>query len=317
MQEHALDRDVFIRMATRGQHGGLARATRDAVMVLKAAGYDVILIETIGVGQDEMDVLDIAQTVVAVVAPGLGDEVQAMKAGLLEMAHIVALNKGDHPGADMALRDLREWCPLVLRTAVVNGEGIPELVMAIAEHQRMIDLRGRAPSPLEERQRAKNTRATMPHELLTVSHRIARVTLHYPPANVLNHSVLKELEQVFGELEVDTYIKVVILTGSGKFFSAGADISELAHLNSSYEGSEFSARGHGLLNRIERFDKPVIAAINGTCVGGGLELAMACHIRLAAAGILLGLPEIKLGLIPGFGGPSGWLASLVHHKRRN
>jgi enoyl-CoA hydratase len=142
----------------------------------------------------------------------------------------------------------------------------------------------------------------MPHELLTVSHRIARVTLHYPPANVLNHSVLKELEQVFGELEVDTYIKVVILTGSGKFFSAGADISELAHLNTSYEGSEFSARGHGLLNRIERFDKPVIAAINGTCVGGGLELAMACHIRLAAAGILLGLPEIKLGLIPGFGG---------------
>jgi LAO/AO transport system kinase len=154
MQEHALDRDVFIRsMATRGQHGGLARATRDAVMVLKAAGYDVILIETIGVGQDEMDVLDIAQTVVAVVAPGLGDEVQAMKAGLLEIAHIVVLNKGDHPGADMALRDLREWCPLVLRTAVVNGEGIPELVMAIAEHQRMIDLRGRAPSPLEERQR--------------------------------------------------------------------------------------------------------------------------------------------------------------------
>lgn len=142
----------------------------------------------------------------------------------------------------------------------------------------------------------------MPHELLTVSHRIARVTMHYPPANVLNHSVLKELEQVFGELEVDTYIRVVILTGSGKFFSAGADINELAHLNSSYEGSEFSARGHSLLNRIERFDKPVIAAINGTCVGGGLELAMACHTRIAAAGISLGLPEIKLGLIPGFGG---------------
>lgn len=142
----------------------------------------------------------------------------------------------------------------------------------------------------------------MPHELLTVSHRIARVTLHYPPANVLNHSVLKELEQVFGELEIDTYIRVVILTGSGKFFSAGADINELAHLNSSYAGSEFSARGQILLNRIERFDKPVIAAINGTCVGGGLELAMACHMRIAAAGISLGLPEIKLGLIPGFGG---------------
>lgn len=147
MQEHALDRDVFIRsMATRGQHGGLARATRESVMVLEAAGYDVIMIETIGVGQDEVDILDVAQTVVAVVAPGLGDEVQAMKAGLLEVAHIVVLNKGDHPGADIALGDLRAWCPLVLRTVAVKGEGIPELVMAIAEHQRTIDPRGRAPS---------------------------------------------------------------------------------------------------------------------------------------------------------------------------
>jgi LAO/AO transport system kinase len=152
MQEHALDRDVFIRsMATRGQHGGLARATREAVIVLMAAGYDVILIETIGVGQDEVDILDVAQTVVAVVAPGLGDEVQAMKAGLLEVAHIVVLNKGDLPGADMALRDLREWCPLVLRTVVVKGEGIPELVMAIAAHQKMIGLRDRAPRLREER----------------------------------------------------------------------------------------------------------------------------------------------------------------------
>jgi LAO/AO transport system kinase len=148
MQKHALDRDVFIRsMATRGQHGGLARATREAVMVLEAAGYDVILIETIGVGQDEVDILNVAQTVVAVVAPGLGDEVQAMKAGLLEVAHIVVLNKGDLPGTDMALRDLREWCPLVLRTVVVKDEGIPELVMAIAEHQKRISLRDRAPSP--------------------------------------------------------------------------------------------------------------------------------------------------------------------------
>lgn len=153
MQEHARDRDVFIRsMATRGQHGGLARATREAALVLEAAGYDVILIETIGVGQGEVDILDVAQTVVAVVAPGLGDEVQAMKAGLLEVAHIVVLNKGDQPGADMALRDLRAWCPLVLRTVAVTGEGIPELVRAIAEHQQTIDRRDRAPRPLEERQ---------------------------------------------------------------------------------------------------------------------------------------------------------------------
>lgn len=142
----------------------------------------------------------------------------------------------------------------------------------------------------------------MPHTLLTVAHRIARVTLHYPPANVLTHAFLKELEQVFGELEADDYVRVVILTGFDRFFSAGADIHELMHLNSTYSGSEFSGRGQACLNRIERFDKPVIAAMNGICLGGGLELAMACHLRIAAAGISLGLPEIKLGVIPGFGG---------------
>jgi LAO/AO transport system kinase len=143
MQEHTLDREVYIRsMATRGHHGGLARATSDAALVLEAAGYDAILIETIGVGQNEVDVVGVAHTVVAVVAPGLGDEVQAMKAGLLEVAHIVVVNKGDLAGADTTLRDLREWCPSVIRTVATTGEGIPGLVAAIAEHQRLRDLQG-------------------------------------------------------------------------------------------------------------------------------------------------------------------------------
>lgn len=141
MQEHTLDHGVYIRsMATRGHHGGLAQATGDARLVLEAAGYEVILIETIGVGQNEVDIMDIAPTVVAVVAPGLGDEVQAMKAGLLEVAHIVVVNKGDLAGADAALRDLREWCPTVLRTVATTGEGIPELVAAITDHQRLCAL---------------------------------------------------------------------------------------------------------------------------------------------------------------------------------
>lgn len=141
MQDHSLDRDVYIRsMATRGHSGGLAQATGDAALVLGAAGYEVILIETIGVGQNELDIVDLAQTVVAVVAPGLGDEVQAMKAGLLEVAHIVVVNKGDLAGADTAQRDLRDWCSTVLRTVATTGEGIPELVAAIAEHQRLRDL---------------------------------------------------------------------------------------------------------------------------------------------------------------------------------
>ena len=141
MQDHSGDRLVYIRsMATRGHQGGLAQATREGLHVLEAAGYDVILIETVGVGQNEIDITQVAQTVIAVVAPGLGDEIQAMKAGLLEVADIVVVNKGDLAGADAALRDLREWCPQVLRTVAVKGEGIPELISAIAEHQRLRDL---------------------------------------------------------------------------------------------------------------------------------------------------------------------------------
>jgi enoyl-CoA hydratase/carnithine racemase len=142
----------------------------------------------------------------------------------------------------------------------------------------------------------------MSHQMLTISHHVARITLHNPPANVLNLSMLKELQLVLNEVEQDECVRVVIVTGSGRFFCAGADINELAHLTTVRSGSEFAVRGQSLLNRIERLEKPVLVAINGTCVGGGLELALACHIRVAAAGALLGLPEIKLGLIPGFGG---------------
>ncbi len=134
MQDHACDRDVFIRsVASRGHHGGLARSTSDMVWVLEAAGYAVILVETVGVGQEDVAVAFVAQTVVAVVAPGLGDEVQAMKAGLLEAAHIVVVNKGDHEGAGATVQDLSEWVAQVIRTVAVKGEGISEVVEAIAK----------------------------------------------------------------------------------------------------------------------------------------------------------------------------------------
>jgi len=144
----------------------------------------------------------------------------------------------------------------------------------------------------------------MPYQLVMVAiaERIATVTLNNPPSNLLNTSVLKELDHLFGTLEADLAVRVVILTASGRSFCTGADIKELAEISTMHQGAEFSGRGQALLNRIERFDKPVIAAINGTCLGGGLELAMACHMRVAAAEIPLGLPEIKLGIIPGFGG---------------
>jgi LAO/AO transport system kinase len=141
MQDHASDPMVYIRsMASRGQRGGVAQATHDGARVLEAAGYDVILIETIGVGQSEVDIANVAHTVVAVVAPGLGDEVQAMKAGLLEIADIVVVNKSDLPGADATLKHLREWCRLVLPVTSVNGKGIPELLAAIAEQVKIHNL---------------------------------------------------------------------------------------------------------------------------------------------------------------------------------
>ena len=144
MQNHSDDRFVYIRsMATRGHRGGMAQATRDGVRVLEAAGYDLILIETVGVGQSEVDVAQLAQTVVAVVTPGLGDDIQAMKAGLLEVADIIVVNKADVAGADAALRDLREWHKHVLATVAIKGEGVPELIAVLAEHQRVRDL-GRA-----------------------------------------------------------------------------------------------------------------------------------------------------------------------------
>ena len=142
----------------------------------------------------------------------------------------------------------------------------------------------------------------MNHQLLTIAHQIARITLHSPPANTITAPVLKELEQVLSEVEQDDYVRAVIVTGSGRFFCAGADIHELTRLNTSHAGTEFALQGQALLNHIERCEKPVLAAINGICVGGGLELALACHMRIAAGGASLGLPEIKLGLIPGFGG---------------
>lgn len=147
MQAHASDPMVYIRsMASRGHRGGVAQATRGAAAVLDAAGFDVILIETIGVGQNELEIVDVAQTVVAVVAPGLGDEVQAMKAGLLEIADIIVVNKRDLGGADATLRDLREWCRRVLPVSAVKAEGIPELIAAIAEHERVQDLEHARPS---------------------------------------------------------------------------------------------------------------------------------------------------------------------------
>ena len=147
MMEHAADRDVFMRsMASRGELGGLAATTWIAAAALDAAGYDPILIETVGAGQSEVEVARLAETTVVVEVPDMGDEVQAIKAGLLEVADIVAVNKGDRPGADRAARQLRAMLstaggrierqpPSVMVTTATTGDGVAALADAIDAHR--------------------------------------------------------------------------------------------------------------------------------------------------------------------------------------
>jgi enoyl-CoA hydratase len=131
---------------------------------------------------------------------------------------------------------------------------------------------------------------------------VADVTFSRPPANALSSAVLKELSSVLDELEADDQVRVVLLHGEGRFFSAGADIKEFTSVKSSDEATALSQNGQQVLERIERFPKPVIAAIHGAALGGGLELAMSCHIRIVSENAKLGLPELQLGIIPGFAG---------------
>jgi LAO/AO transport system kinase len=169
MQDHALDPGVFIRsLATRGQLGGLSRATSDCARVLDAMGKDVILIETVGVGQDEVEVCRLAHTTVVVVVPGLGDDIQAIKAGILEVADLFAVNKSDREGADRTVRDLRSMLELnhavgkdpggheiaIVKCVATHGEGVEDVWNGIAAHYQYLKS---GPGLLQrETQRAKN-----------------------------------------------------------------------------------------------------------------------------------------------------------------
>ncbi len=148
MQTHATDSAVFIRsMASRGQLGGMAAATPQAVRVLEATGFDVVMVETVGVGQAEVDIAATADTTVVLLAPGMGDGIQAAKAGLLEVADLLVVNKCDREGADAAVRELHnmiavggergpgEWRPVVVRATATVAGGIDELVEAIDKHR--------------------------------------------------------------------------------------------------------------------------------------------------------------------------------------
>jgi LAO/AO transport system kinase len=143
MQSHVADAGVFIRsMATRGNLGGLARSTSDAALVLDAAGMDIVLIETVGVGQDEVDIVRTADISIVILVPGAGDDVQALKAGIMEIADIFVVNKADREGADRTIASVEallslgsypdgRWRPPIVKTEATTGKGVPELVAAI------------------------------------------------------------------------------------------------------------------------------------------------------------------------------------------
>ncbi len=146
MQDHFSDPGIYIRsMATRGSLGGLARATADVATVMDASGRDLIMIETVGVGQDEVDIVRLADVTIVILVPGMGDDVQSIKAGIMEIADIFVINKSDREGAERVEREIRTlqslairsdgWTPPVVKTVASEGVGIAELAAAIAEYE--------------------------------------------------------------------------------------------------------------------------------------------------------------------------------------
>jgi LAO/AO transport system kinase len=212
MQEHATDGGVFIRsMASRGHLGGLSWAAPQALRILDAAGFDVIMIETVGVGQAEVAIASLADSTLVIVAPGMGDSIQAAKAGILEIADIFVVNKSDRPGAQEAIRDLRtmlamarygagDWKPPIVSTTAAAGEGIDELVGRLEAHGAWLGESG-------ERERRRLARAR--EEVSAIAVAALRERLGALPGE----SQLEELAAHVASGELDPYTAADKLTG--------------------------------------------------------------------------------------------------------
>jgi LAO/AO transport system kinase len=204
MQEHALDPGVYIRsMSSRGQLGGLAAATPQAVRVLEGAGCDVILVETVGVGQAEVEVASLADTTLVLLAPGMGDAIQAVKAGILEIADVFVVNKADRPGADATYRDIQgmlglgerapgDWRPLVVRATAVKGEGIDDVVAGVDKHRDWLEKTG-------ELRKRRERRAAAEVEAIALG------TLRARLGNLRDGTALSELAVRVAAGEIDPY----------------------------------------------------------------------------------------------------------------
>ncbi len=203
MTRHSEDSGVFMRsMATRGYLGGLAQFTRGAVKVLDASGKNYVIIETVGVGQDEVDVMRVADTTCVVLVPGLGDVIQSMKAGIMEIADIYVINKCDRPGADQLFAEVRyrvdqdasikdrTWVPPVVRTVAVEGKGEDDLIEAIDAHRTYLEQSGKLLEKRRERTR-EETLQMIHHELFRIIRaRLAENSrIEHMVAAIMDHSM--------------------------------------------------------------------------------------------------------------------------------
>jgi LAO/AO transport system kinase len=205
MQDHALDKEVYIRsMASRGHLGGLAWSTPQALRVLDAAGCDVVLIETVGVGQSEVEIAGLADTTLVLTAPGMGDGIQAAKAGILEIGDLFVVNKADRDGAEQVRRDLRNmigladrpeesWRPPIVLTVAPTGQGVDEVVEKIDEHRAWLESSGEL-----ERRRVRRARDEI--------EAIAMTALRRRWGNVHERTELDELAEQVVDGKSDPYI---------------------------------------------------------------------------------------------------------------
>jgi LAO/AO transport system kinase len=204
MMRHSSDPDVFIRsMGARGHLGGLALAARNTLLVLDAMGFDLILVETVGVGQSELEIAGTADTTVVVIPPGLGDGVQAIKAGIMEIADIFVVNKADHPQAGKTIADIRDllrmepgprpWTPPIVKTVAVRNEGLEDLWIRIQQHRQFLERSGE----LEVRRKRRLER-----EILEIADRRLREQVLEPRTETAEFQTL--LERVV-QRETDPY----------------------------------------------------------------------------------------------------------------
>ncbi len=213
MQSRSLDSGTFIRsMATRGHLGGLARTTNDVLMVMDAAGFDIVLIETVGVGQDEVEIARTAAATLVLIVPGMGDDIQAMKAGIMEIGDIFVINKADHPGVDRVEAEVNallamssrpdNWKPAVVRTVASEGQGIEECAGAVAAYRTFLKS--------SAYQRERSIRLQRDRLLEVVQAQILEQVMQQPGRK----ERLDELAQAIAERRMDPFAAAEELLGS-------------------------------------------------------------------------------------------------------